>query len=263
MTAIVAGLLLLFSCLAHAAGLATANPTSSSPPTLDWQTWVMLGLAALGGVRVIVDALLAFFKAEAPLTKTTIDDSIRDGLQLAHDKLDRLAGRVDRLIDATKPTGGVRVVPGSGTAATLAVVLLGALAAPALTGCSAAQRTALEHAAWDCTAPARADAVAAVTPAVVSVIKAAGSADGKAIDLSTVKAAIAKANILSEAGILLSCATASAIAILTAPPPAPAPGAPQSAPYELDPAAVRATWAAVKREQLGGADFRVAGGAVL
>lgn len=133
----------------------------------------------------------------------------------------------------------------------------------ALTGCTAAQRAELAHAAWDCTAPARADAVAAVTPAVVSVIKAAGSADGRAIDLSTVKAAITKANLLSEAGIQLSCATASAIAILTAPAPAPAPGAPLSAPYELDPIAVRATWAAVKREQLGGADFKVSGGAVL
>lgn len=129
--------------------------------------------------------------------------------------------------------------------------------------CTAAQRTQVEHALWDCTAPARADAVAAVTPAVISVIKAAGSADGKAIDLSTVKSAITKANLMSEAGVLLSCAMASAVAILMAPAPPPVAGAAAAEPFVLDPAAVRATWDAVKRDQLGGADFRVAGGAVL
>jgi hypothetical protein len=125
---------------------------------------------------------------------------------------------------------------------------------------------AIEHAIWECTAPERAEAVAAITPAVVSVIKAAGSADGSQIDLSTVKSAISKANVLSEAGILLSCATASAIAILEAPaaaaPPAP-PGLTARAAPALDIAAVHAAWTAIKRDQLGGADFRVASGAVL
>lgn len=149
-----------------------------------------------------------------------------------------------------------------GAAGMLAVLLLGGLTT-GQTSCANPKVAAIEHAVWDCTAPARADAVAAVTPAVVSAIKAAGSADGKLIDLSTVKAAITKANLMSEAGVLLSCAMASAVAILMAPTPAAVAGAPAGAPFVLDPAAVRATWAAVKRDQLGGADFRVAGGAVL
>lgn len=146
----------------------------------------------------------------------------------------------------------------------LALLIAGGLVAGAA---SCGPKTkAIEHAIWECTTPERAEAVAAITPAVVSVIKAAGSADGSQIDLSTVKSAISKANVLSEAGILLSCATASAIAILESPavaaPPAP-PGLTARAAPALDIAAVRAAWTAIKRDQLGGADFRVASGAVL
>lgn len=146
----------------------------------------------------------------------------------------------------------------------LALAISGGLAAGAAS--CGPKTAAIEHALWECTAPERAEAVAAITPAVVSVIKAAGSADGSQIDLSTVKSAISKANVLSEAGILLSCATASAIAILESPavaaPPAP-PGLTARAAPALDIAAVRAAWTAIKRDQLGGADFRVASGAVL
>lgn len=132
-----------------------------------------------------------------------------------------------------------------------------------LTGCTNPKVQAVEKALWDCTAPERAAAVDAITPTVISVIKAAGSADGKLIDTSTVKSAITKANVLSEAGILLSCALASAVAILEAPAPAPAPGAPAASPYALDPAAVARVWAEVKAGQLGNAGFVVAGGRVL
>lgn len=150
----------------------------------------------------------------------------------------------------------------------LALLALLAIAGGLVAGAASCgpKTKAIEHAIWECTAPERAEAVAAITPAVVSVIKAAGSADGSQIDLSTVKSAISKANVLSEAGILLSCATASAIAILESPavaaPPAP-PGLTARAAPALDIAAVRAAWTAIKRDQLGGADFRVASGAVL
>jgi hypothetical protein len=132
-----------------------------------------------------------------------------------------------------------------------------------LTGCTNPKVQAVEKALWDCTAPERADAVNAITPTVISVIKAAGSADGKLIDTSTVRSAITKANVMSEAGILLSCALASAVAILETPAPAPAPGAPAASPYALDPAAVARIWADVKASQLGNAGFVVAGGRVL
>lgn len=127
----------LIGChLARAAGAAAGTQPA---PGIDWPTVIALGLGALASVRVIVDALLAFFKAEAPLTKTLIDDHIRDSLQSAHDKLDKLAGTVNGLVDATKPPGGIRVLPGTGTAAMLAVLLLCAMAAPTLTGCTASQ----------------------------------------------------------------------------------------------------------------------------
>ncbi len=142
-------------------------------------------------------------------------------------------------------------------------VAVGGLSLSGAAGCTNPKVQAVEHALWDCTAPERADAVNAITPTVVSVIKAAGSADGKLIDTSTVKAAITKANVLSEAGVLLSCALASAVSILETPAPAPTPGAPAASSYALDPAAVAKVWADVKASQLGNAGFVVAGGRVL
>lgn len=94
---VAAGILLLFGQLAHADPVAPAPV----PVAIDWQIWIALGIAALAGVRAIVDTLLAFFKAEAPLTKTTVDDRIRDDLQLAHDKLDSVLRVVGGLVPAT------------------------------------------------------------------------------------------------------------------------------------------------------------------
>lgn len=150
------------------------------------------------------------------------------------------------------------------SAAVLALIILGVTSGLALGGAACGPKTkALESAVWDCSAPARADAVAAVTPTVISVIRAAGSADGKMIDTSTVRSAISKANVLSEAGVLLSCAFASAVAILETPMLSPAAGSPASSPYELDPAAVAKVWAEINASQLGGAHFLVASGRVL
>ncbi len=130
-------------------------------------------------------------------------------------------------------------------------------------GCSNPKVKAVEHAIWQCTDPVRQQAVEVMTPTVLSVLKAGASADGSLIDTSTVKAALTKANVLSEAGVVLSCAFASAVAILEAPPAAPAAGAPAAAPLVIQPAAVHAVWATIKADQLGGADFAVAGGRVL
>lgn len=143
-------------------------------------------------------------------------------------------------------------------ASAVLVLGLGVLAAqPACDG----RGGAIAQALWDCTAPQRRAAVDAVTPAVISVIKAAGSADGKAIDMSTIKSAITKANLLTEAGLLLSCATANAFAILQAPAPV-VPGQSAASPFVLDPAVVRATWARLDAEQFGGARFATDHGAM-
>lgn len=162
-------------------------------------------------------------------------------------------------------TGSAPPVEKSGSLASLVVITACCCSIAALGGaaCGGVKAKAIGSAVWKCSDPVRADAVAAVTPAVISVIKAAGSADGKLIDTSTVQAAITEANLLSEAGVLLSCAFASAVAILEAPAPAPAPGAPASSPYVLDPSAVAKVWAEIDAKQLGGAHFQVAGGRVL
>lgn len=138
MLVIAVGILAAFR-IAYADTVAAAG----QPAGFDLTTWIALGLAALGGVRVIVDALLAFFKAEAPLTKTLVDDHIRDSLEIAHVKLDKLAGTVNGLVDSTKPPGGIRVLPG--TASMLVVLLLGIAGAGALTACTHEQRATLAH----------------------------------------------------------------------------------------------------------------------
>jgi hypothetical protein len=167
------------------------------------------------------------------------------------------------------PTSGPAPAPSS-TAATsaaaqvslLAILVLALGAGALLPACTAEQRTELGAALWQCTAPQRAEAVATVTPAVVSVIKAAGSDDGKLIDLSTVRSAINKANLLSEAGILLACATASAFAILEASSAASSAAMVAGRPG-LDPATVAHAWAQLDAEQFGGARFSVTGGKVM
>lgn len=107
--AIVVAALMFVPSLVHADPVVAPQPV----PGAGWPTYVALGLAALAGVRAVVDALLAFFRAEAPLTKTLVDDRLRDSLQVAHDKLDKLAGSVNGLIEATKPPGGIRVIGGA------------------------------------------------------------------------------------------------------------------------------------------------------
>lgn len=142
--AVTAGVLVLFAAVARAATAPDPTPTVLGLP---WEAWIAIGLGAFAGVRALVDLLLAFFKVEAPLTKTLIDDHFRDSLQRAHDKLDKLAGMVNGIANATRQPGAVPIfpVPG-GTAAMLVVLLLGAAGGGlALSSCAAT--TAAGHAA--------------------------------------------------------------------------------------------------------------------
>jgi hypothetical protein len=108
-------LALFLGAAALVPSLVHADPVVASQPVpgAGWPTYVALGLAALAGVRAVVDALLSFFRAEAPLTKTLVDDRFRDSLEVAHDKLDKLAGSLNGLIEATRPPGGIRVIGGA------------------------------------------------------------------------------------------------------------------------------------------------------
>ncbi|HEU4727699.1 MAG TPA: hypothetical protein VFT22_07415 [Kofleriaceae bacterium] len=79
--------------IAHAATDPAAAVTAATSD-LGWPEWIGIGLAALAGIRTIVDAGLAFFRYLAPKTRSKVDDTIRDDLQLAHDKLDALSSLV-------------------------------------------------------------------------------------------------------------------------------------------------------------------------
>lgn len=87
--------------VAHAA----ADPVTAVTSSLGWPEWLGIGLAALAGVKALVDALLAFFRYLAPKTRSTVDDTVRDDLQLAHDKLDALSALVQGIAKTTKPGG--------------------------------------------------------------------------------------------------------------------------------------------------------------
>ncbi len=78
-----------FAGIAHAATDPSAAIVAATN-SLGWPVWFGIIAAAIACIKATVDALLAFFRYLAPQTKTTVDDRIRDDLQLAHDKLDGL-----------------------------------------------------------------------------------------------------------------------------------------------------------------------------
>jgi len=290
-SAVIAALLLGFSLVAQASvGATPVAPAGTDPMSLLGLLLTGHYLPAIGGGLVIVVGLLrsggsklwpwlgtklggyalAYVTAYALYLGTAWQAGAAWDVHLlvtAFGAALMASGVLDHwrdVVGAVTGSGGSDAAKTS-SAAIVSMVILGCCCLAALGGasCGGTKAREIESAVWNCTAPERAEAVAAVTPAVVSVIKAAGSADGKLIDLSTVQAAISKANLLTEAGVLLSCALASAVAILEAPTPAPAPGAPAAAPYVLDPAAVAKVWAEIDAKQLGGARFQVGGGKIL
>jgi hypothetical protein len=97
---------------------------------------------------------------------------------------------------------------------------------------------------WDCLSPERQQAVDALTPLAESAILAAASADGKLIDASKLRAATSRATLETEAGVLIQCAMASAIAAFLKPSPAGT----GASPLVLDPDAVRQAWSQVAPE---------------
>lgn len=103
---------------------AAADPgaaVTAAVGNLGWPEWFGIGLAALAGVKAMVDAGLAFFRYLAPKTTTTVDDTIRDDLQLAHDKLDALSQLVQGIArpvavsvqNVTSPTNSVTKTGGA------------------------------------------------------------------------------------------------------------------------------------------------------
>ena len=126
-------------------GIAHADPSVVTvAPVTPWgpAEWFGLGLAALGGLKVIVDAALAFFRFLAPQTKTTVDDDIRDDLQLAHDKLDALSALVRGMPKPVSTQIPVVASAPKGFACTEMMLMIAAagIALIAAVGCGASQR---------------------------------------------------------------------------------------------------------------------------
>jgi hypothetical protein len=145
------------------------------------------------------------------------------------------------------------------TAALLALVVLGLGAAQL--ACTPAQVANAKATAWKCTDPVRAEAVAALTPLAVSGIRAAASYDGKLIDASAIKAMFTKANLLSDAGVLVACVAADAFATAMI-ASTPQPGAAAAAPLELDRDALRKVFDEIRAAQFPGATFVTAHGEI-
>jgi len=128
------------------------------------------------------------------------------------------------------------------TAAALVLVML--LAAHT-TACSSPAVKTAGRIAWDCTSSERQQGVAVLTPLATNAILNGVSADGKSVDLAPLKAATSKASLMTDLGVTLWCAGSEAIAAILNPPAAEA-GSPQSAPLQVDPAALRSAWQAIK-----------------
>lgn len=154
---LVAGGMLLYSCIAHAA--AAPDPATTASP-LGWPEYLGIGLAALAGIKTIVDVLLDGLRWLAPRTKTTIDDTALRDLRLVHDKLDALTQLV---ADIVPPKMTIAVVPPRNSQA--GVSFLGCMVALTLAGvgvaviaCTAAERQAAvtdaKGAVVNCTAQA-------------------------------------------------------------------------------------------------------------
>lgn len=270
--------------------VAFADGPPSAPVSADLEKWITAIGVVLAGVGFLLHGAAKFVSIIAPLTPTKVDDAWPAKLENLAASVDKIGTHIARLFEIvsgphqaqvpspeapTKPNPAQLApiqmpIAGPGRSresgrARLTVLVLLAIGAgvtiPALaaSGCSGAQRTAIEHGLWDCTAPERAQAVDALTPLATSVILAAASADGHLIDTAKLKAAVSKANLLSDAGQLLTCATVTAFAALMQPHAALA-GAPAAAPLELDPGALRAALEVLRAEQFPTATFRTSAG---
>lgn len=239
------------------------DPASPADPGIPWQAWILVGLAALGGVEMLLRGARTLLGVIAPHTKTTVDDELRDLVGRMDDFVlevrDALGGLVPgdasrtatssrgtspEPADATKPA---RVV---GLGALLAILVGGAALQPA---CATVRPRAAAgaKAALDCEAPNLAavalDGFALATSAILSTISGNGHPDAAAL-----KAALGA--IKSDG---LRCAVSGAIAMLATPALKRA-DAPAAAELEVDGAELRAAFATV-RDGWGVSAVRVAG----
>lgn len=103
--------------LSHAAHAAVVVASAGAPPPpepLGWVEYLGIGLAALAGLETVIKVLLSGFTWLAPRTKTTADDTIRDDLKLAHDKIDALTELVRGVVPRSTAAGVIAIPPKDG-----------------------------------------------------------------------------------------------------------------------------------------------------
>lgn len=229
----------------HADALAAlANVTHSLAPAADvdpapvkpgWQTsefWL----------KVAAMALTALFASGA----------LTNNVGLA------IAGMAASMLGAIGYTVSRTIVKTAG--AVIALLVFGSMLA-VQPGCAApgTKLRAVEDGLARCTAPELQQGVSALEPTLNSVVLAATSADGKAIDTTQLDAALSKADLESDAGTYLLCAAASVFTALLS-SPAPAAAAPAAAGLRIDPAALHAAFDHVRATHAPGVKFHTATG---
>lgn len=216
MFATAAAVLLLFAGLARAA----ADPPPAQPLDIGWLGYVGIALAAGGGLVKILEVLLVGLRWLAPRTKTTLDDRARDDLQIVRDDIAAVLKTVGALVpaagvptNATSTTAGpVLVKTGSGTAVMFALLLLGALVAPALTACATTKHAVAEGSAafLECES-AHLDAAALADAKAMASAELRHLLTGSKLDTAALKADLAP--LKSD---LARCGWAAAIAAIGA-----------------------------------------------
>lgn len=252
----VAGAFSIIGCIAsaRAAGAVVVGGPGDLPSTVSdarVAMWIAGGTAALAIISTIFHVLRTRIHSAAIATISDSVDALRRIVQPVNIAMVSAADQREPL---TKTATPVNVV--SGTISIVAALLVIGVAA-----CSGTPNkvTTVGAGLWNCLAPERAQAVEVLTPLAESVIKAAANADGSLIDASKLKAITNKADLTTEAGILLECAMASAVTALLTPtaPVVPSGAAAMTAPRGIDPGALRAAYESIRPP---GARFHTAGG---
>jgi hypothetical protein len=185
--------------------------------SLPWEVWVMIALAAIGGVERVLRAARAALGIIAPRTKTTADDSIRDVVARMDDFVIEVRDAISGLVSGSAPrpttvaaapevdTKQVRVV---GLGALTVLLVAGAVLQ---SGCSTlkAAPPAAGHAIVDC---AKADAL----PILTLVAQLGVSAALQALELGKIDWSAIEAAAAARGAVVGGCAADRFVAEMSA-----------------------------------------------
>lgn len=238
--AVAVAVMLIYGHMHTANAAGDAAPPAGPAPT--WNLGEVMALIALiiSSVGAVVDAVRAVLHFTSPRTTSTLDDRAAAALDSLHNRISALEGALIRPAAAPAPK------PALGVGVTTGIALIMALSIGAgTTACSSPAVKTAGRIAWDCTSSERKQAVDILTPLATNAVLNGVSPDGKHVDLSALKAATSKASLLTDLGVTLWCAASEAIAAIGN-PPSVIPGAPQTAPLEVDHDSLRSAWQSIK-----------------